>query len=152
MQRIAALVLDLPMQLGELADRFLAVLPAFLRRLTTRCNRLSFFKRRLRWRGLAITVSIGEGGQLLHPQINADHRTGVLGTVCSCSTCRLTYQCPACSLTVAERIFTPQVGRYSRSLSRSRPSRGSTIALSDTTMRPVSRKLPSPFFLVLNCG
>ena len=48
-----------------------------------------------------------------------------------------------------EDLHPSLVGRYSRSLSRRRPSRGSTIAFSETTIRPVSRKLPSPLYLEL---
>src|SRR5262249_15182668 len=59
---------------------------------------------------------------------------------------------PACSQTVAASTLPPRGGSEARSLSRSRPRRGTCIASAQPTVRapvsraPVSRKLPRPCF------
>jgi hypothetical protein len=100
---------------------------------------------------------IGEGSQPRDAQIDPRYRAGVWGHCLllfhlDTHIPNLWFCCPACSLTVAESTLTPSVGRDARSLSRRRPKRGRTIACSDTTILPVSRKLPKPFFLVLTGG
>ena len=79
MQRIVSLVRDLPMQRGQLADRFLAVLAAFLPPAYHPLEALELLQTSFQVARIGNHRSIGEGGQLLHTQINADYGSGVLG-------------------------------------------------------------------------
>ena len=89
------------------SDGFLAILTALLRlRETARCKRLSLLEATLQmawdWESRVPSESVAS---VLTPRSTPTTGPVLAGTTCSCSTCTETYQCPACSVTVAERIL-----------------------------------------------
>ena len=114
-----------------------------------RCSRLSFFRRRLRWRGLGMTSPSERVARLLIPR-----SIPTTGPVFSARPAPP----PPAPITPVSRLLAhrgrqdldPCGGQILPFFEARRPSRGSTIAFSDTTILPVSRKLPIPSFRVLN--
>ena len=87
MQRVASLVLDLPMQLGQLADRFLAVLAAFLPPAHHPLQALQLLQTPFEVARIGNHLAIGEGGQILIPRSIPTTGPVFSGTACSSSTC-----------------------------------------------------------------
>src|SRR6516225_11187806 len=100
--------------------RVASLLTAFVRlrlplglRETARCSRLSCLRDERRWRGLGSVVPSERVASVLTPRSTPTTGPLFAGRLCSCSTRTATYQCPACSETVAERILAV-VGRELR--------------------------------------
>ena len=78
MQRVVPLIRDLPMELGELADGFLAVVAAFLPPTHHPLEALELLDASFEVARIGDHRPIGEGGQLLDPQVNPHDRAIVL--------------------------------------------------------------------------
>ena len=79
MQCVSSLVRDLPMELRQFAHRLLPVLAAFLPPAYHPLEPLELLETPFEVARIGDHRPIGEGGQLLHTQINADHWSGILG-------------------------------------------------------------------------
>src|SRR5215472_8971909 len=106
MQRISSLIAHRPVCVAERARRLLAVVAAFGLPGDGPMQPLDLLQPPLEGLRIGNKRAIREGGKRL--DANSTPTTGPVlpRTTCSCSTWRLTYQGPACSETVADRILT----------------------------------------------
>src|SRR5215831_1449581 len=74
-------------------------------RVTARCSRLSFLRHERRWRGLGSLAPSERVASVLTPRSTPTTGPRCTGATRSCCTTTETYQCPACSETVAESIL-----------------------------------------------
>src|SRR5262249_17232254 len=122
--------------LPRLLAAFLRLLLPCCLRETARCNRLSFFSRRLSGLGVGRAVPSDCVASALTPRSSPTTGPVFSGTTCFCSTSAETEQCPACSEMVAESTLTsivldpdvPVAGRYPHFFRRTRPRRGNWMA------------------------
>ena len=128
MQRVASLVLDLPMELGELADGFLAVLAALLPPAHHPLQPFELLQTPFEVARIGDHLAIGEGSQALDPQIDPHHRAGVLRHRLLFLHLQTHIPVPRLLAHRRREDLDPCGGQILRSLRRSRPRRGSTIA------------------------
>src|SRR5215470_11322075 len=91
-QRVLALIGNFPQDPAQATGRFLPILGAFLPAGHRPMEAFDLFQAAFEWRGLGMTVPSEKVASAFTP--GSTPTTGPLfsGTLCSCSTCTLTYQ------------------------------------------------------------